>query len=49
MSILEISDVQFHRSTFANTPVQVMSLDQDTMQQSVPTGILQMQPALGTH
>jgi hypothetical protein len=24
-----------------------MSLDQDTLQQSVPAGILQMQPALG--
>lgn len=46
--IAEIPNVQFHRSSFANTPVQVLSLDQDTMQQSVPIGILQMQPVLGT-
>lgn len=44
----ELQTVQFHTSTFVNPPFHSLDLVRDGLQQAVPTGILQIQPALGS-
>lgn len=43
----ELQAVHFHKSSFANTPFHSLDLSGDSLQQSVPTGVLQVQPKLG--
>jgi 2-polyprenyl-6-methoxyphenol hydroxylase-like FAD-dependent oxidoreductase len=39
--------VHFHSSSFANPPYHTIDAHKETLQQAVPAGILQIQPALG--
>lgn len=43
----ELDTVYFHASTFNSPPFHKIDTYRDSLQQSVPTGILQVQPALG--
>jgi hypothetical protein len=46
-SVAEISEVNFHYTDFKSEPFIRININSDMLHQSVPTGILQIQPELG--
>lgn len=45
---IELQAVNFHTTSIVNKPFHALDVQRDSLQQAVPTGVLQIQPALGT-